>query len=290
MIDIHSLRAEPNVSHQESPRDNPPPGFHKRFNIVDTKRALFVAAVAGLALTTGQAHADLVNGSFTITKPGTGGVVTGTLNGLNVFDSYVKGVGTSRPLNGPVRTVTWDDESGTSPAGGPVDLLGWTSVNGGNPDTGKNGVGGSSGLNIFAAWGGDQRVQGATTMTIAADTVYRITAQIDGPAGGPIAGALAFHLVAGGVQLTADAPLTPFVGGLGFQTITRTYTIGSLPGGVNTGAPLTVILGVENSNDNGDRMIWDNVQLAVVPEPSSYAMALAGIACGGYLIRRRKPA
>jgi hypothetical protein len=32
-------------------------------------------------------------------------------------------------------------------------------------------------------------------------------------------------------------------------------------------------------------------QLAVVPEPSTYAMALAGLACGGYsMLRRRKRA
>jgi hypothetical protein len=28
--------------------------------------------------------------------------------------------------------------------------------------------------------------------------------------------------------------------------------------------------------------------VAAVPEPSTYAMALAGLACGGYLVRRRR--
>jgi hypothetical protein len=28
--------------------------------------------------------------------------------------------------------------------------------------------------------------------------------------------------------------------------------------------------------------------LAVVPEPSTYVMALAGLACGGYLVKRRR--
>jgi hypothetical protein len=37
-------------------------------------------------------------------------------------------------------------------------------------------------------------------------------------------------------------------------------------------------------NNNGFRL----ASPVAVPEPSTYAMALAGIACGGYLVRRRR--
>lgn len=200
------------------------------------------------------------------------------------FDSYVQGVGDDRNVAGSVGTVTWDDSS----TGSTADLPGWVSIHGGNPDTAKNGVGGSEGLNIFASWGGQQRVQSTvTTDVIAANTTYTITAQIDGPAGGPIEGPLAFQLMADTVQLTAEEALPSFTDGLGFQTITRTYTIEALPGGVSAGDPLTVILGVQDSNTNGSRMIWDDVELNATPIPEPASLMLIGL---GVLIvaRRRK--
>jgi hypothetical protein len=226
--------------------------------------------------------AVLLNGGFEIYKPGTSYTVTGTLNGT-LFQSYVQGLGDGRNVTGAVGTVTWADAT----TGNTADLPGWLSIHGGNPDTGTNGVGGSEGLNIFASWGGQQRVQSSvTTALIAANTTYTITAQIDGPAGGPIEGDLAFHLMAGTVQLTADAALPSFAGGLGFQTITRTYTIGALPGGVSAGDPLTVVLGVENTNTLGNRMIWDDVVL--IPEPSTpLLLGLGGFALA-FSRRRRK--
>jgi hypothetical protein len=228
-----------------------------------TKHTILTLAALTAFAASAQA-ASLLNGGFDIYKPGTGYTVAGTLDGGGAFDSYVQGVGDGRTVTGSVGTVTWADAT----TGSTADLPGWVSINGGNPDTGKNGVGGSTGLNIFAAWGGQQRVQSSvTTAVIAANTTYTITAQIDGGAGSPIEGDLAFHLMAGAVQLTADAALPLFTGGLGFQTITRTYTIGALPGGVSAGDPLTVVLGVENTNTNGDRMIWDNVVLEVESSP-----------------------
>jgi hypothetical protein len=228
-----------------------------------TKHTILTLAV----LTSFAAYAQaepLLNGGFEIYKPESGYTVAGTLDGPGPFDSYVQGVGDGRNVTGSVGTVTWADAT----TGSTADLPGWVSIHGGNPDTGKNGVGGSTGLNIFAAWGGQQRVQSTvTTAVIAANTTYTITAQIDGPAGGPIEGGLAFHLMAGTVQLTADAALPSFTGGLGFQTITRTYTIGALPDGVSAGDPLTVVLGVEDTNTLGNRMIWDDVVLEVESSP-----------------------
>ena len=84
---------------------------------------------------------------------------------------------------------------------------------------------------------------------------------VDGPSGGPIEGDLAFHLLADGVVLTATAPLALLTGSVGFQEISRTYDATSLAGHV--GESLTVIIGVEDSNNFGNRMIWDNISLTV---------------------------
>ncbi|MDG1073271.1 MAG: PEP-CTERM sorting domain-containing protein [Akkermansiaceae bacterium] len=236
-----------------------------------------------LALPVGQTQAAVINSGFQLTKGGLN-VITDSAGGTNPFASYSQGVGPGVNVAGG-NTVIYDD---LTTSGGPVDMLGWTSVNGGNSDAGTNGVGGSQGLNIFAAWGGNQRIVGATSDTITTGSSWTISAQIDGPAGGPIEGDLAFYLMANGVQLTADAPLISFTGGLGFQTITRTYTNVALPGGVSDGDALTVMIGVEDTNGKGNRMIWDNVELsgAAIPEPSSALL----LGLGGLALLRRKRA
>ena len=239
-----------------------------------------------LAPLVGQAQAAVIfGGDFQLYKPGTGYTVTATLSGPGAFDSYAQGVGDGVPLAGGTKTATWDDGSGVSAPGGPVDLPGWTSVHGSNPDTGANGVGGTSGLNIFAAWGGQARVQtSASVGTVDVSKVYVISAMVDGPAGGPIEGPLAFHLLANGIQLTPSAQVTPNTGGLGFQTISRTYDAASLAG--LDGQSLTIVLGVEDTNTLGNRMIWDDVSLDVVPEPSS--ALLLGVGGAALMLVRRK--
>lgn len=209
--------------------------------------------------------AVIFGGDFQMYKPGTDYTVTAELSGPTPFDSYASGFGDGLTLKGPTASANYSDSN----IGNTVDLPGWKSVHGGNPDSGKNGVDGSTGLNIFAAWGGQARVETVSAVgTVAAGNTYTISAMIDGPAGGPIDGPLAFHLLANGVQLTPSAIVdVPLPGGNGFQTISRTYDASSIAGHI--GESLTIIVGVEDTNTLGNRMIWDNVSLDVVAAPSS---------------------
>ncbi len=226
---------------------------------------LSMTGAVSIALTASAASAQpalLLNGEFQLYKPGEP-TVTAELTG-----GYVPWNGVIPPTNLSIINGSANYSDGTS--GSTVDLPGWTKIQG-NTDILHNGPEGSLALNTFAAWGGRSRVQSTpATVGVGANTTYTITAQIDGPDGGPIEGELAFHLMAGSVQLTADEALPSFTGGLGFQTITRTYTIVSLPVGVSAGAPLTVVLGVGDNNNFGNRMIWDNVKLiADPPDPGT---------------------
>ena len=253
------------------------------------KTVFCIAVVLGVTVTfSGNVLAGLINnGDFQTYKPGTGYTVTAALDGPGAFDTYAKGLGDGVPLLGGVQTATWGDGSGQSAPGGPVDLPGWVSVNGGDPDTGKNGVGGSNGLNIFAGWGGQQRVEtDAAVGTVAAGSIYVITAQIDASAG-MIAGGVAFDLVAAGTPLVPTSSTIP-AGGAGFETISKTYDLTTLPGGVSAGDPLTIIVGVVDANAAGGRMPWDDVTLDVVPEPSTMLLAVIGLlSLVGYGWRRR---
>lgn len=224
-----------------------------------------LATLMVLALLVGQAQAEGVNGGdFQLYVPGTDYTVTAELSGPGPFDSYVKGVGTNCALAGGIAEAYGADGSTNST----VDLPGWVSVHGGDPDTGKNGVEGSSGLNVFAAWGGDVRVETDSPVgTAEAGSTYTISAMVDGSANGPIEGELAFHLLANGTQLSPVAPLSPLTGGIGFQTISKTYDPTSIAGHV--GEALTIMIGVADSNDFGGRMIWDNVSLTEGPNTTS---------------------
>jgi len=74
--------------------------------------------------------------------------------------------------------------------------------------------------------------------------------------------------------VTLDSNLTDTAGGLG-QFVTGTFTADGTTQNIDlTGA--------------GQSPLINAFQIRAVPEPSTYAMALAGIACGGYLVWRRR--
>ena len=208
------------------------------------------------------------NGTFQMYKPGTSDTVTAAFADAG---SYARGLGNGIVLAGG--TVNYAD--GTT--GTTVDLPGWTSLQGSN-DLSANGVNGSTGMNLFAAWGGDGRIQSASSLGIVQDRgVYTISAMVGGPDDGPIQGPLAFHLLADGVQLTPTSSVNPTLpNGGGLQEISRTYQGAALAGHI--GASLTIVLGVENANDATNRVIFDNVAIKGLGVPqASFASAPAAI-------------
>jgi Family of unknown function (DUF6288) len=193
----------------------------------------------------------VTNGNFQMYKPGTGHTVIASFADGS---AYAKGVGNGIVLAGG--TVNYGDGS----TGTTVDLPGWTPLQSGN-DLAANGVDGSTGMNFFAAWGGDGRIQSASALgTVKDGGVYTISAMVGGPDDGPIQGPLAFHLLADGVQLTPTSTVNPTLpNGGGFQQISRTYQGAALAG--HLGASLTIVLGVENANDAGKWVVFDNVAI-----------------------------
>ena len=233
-----------------------------------------------------QAATLVFNGEFNIYKPDQ----TYTIGATFVEPAFGKGVGDNIDATNPAGSVTYDD---MSTPGIPQDSLpdfdmpGWNSLTGGNNDLANNGVGGSVGLNSFAGWGSPARLQTAAAVgTVSAGNIYEITTQADGGAGSPIEGELVLQLLAGTTVLTPIAPLPALTGGLGFQTLTQTFDLTTLPVGVNPGDDLTVIVGLADSNNTlGGNMVLDNVTFDVVPEPSSaLLLSLGGLA----LMRRRR--
>jgi hypothetical protein len=209
---------------------------------------------AGIILSAG---AELVpNGEFQMYKPGTDQTVTATFTP----DSFARGVGEDIEL--AAGTVEYSD--GTT--GTTVDLPGWAPLQSGN-DLVPNGVDGSTGMNLFAAWGGDGRIQSAEPLgTVQAGDVYTISVMVGGPDNGPIQGPLAFHLVADDVQLTPTSSVDPTLPNNGeFQEISRTYDAAAIADHI--GASLTIILGVEDANDAGNRVIFDNVSIEGLSAP-----------------------
>jgi hypothetical protein len=78
---------------------------------------------------------------------------------------------------------------------------------------------------------------------------------------------------------------------------TPTFTQTGFNGALETFTLATPVIGqyfvaelINTTDLNGSRNLGAKqfVVNAVVPEPSTYAMALAGLACGGYLVRRRR--
>jgi hypothetical protein len=205
----------------------------------------------------------VANGNFQMYKPGTAYTVTAAFADGG---AYAKGVGNGIVISGGAVNYS-DGSTGTT-----VDLPGWTPLQSGN-DLVANGVAGSTGINFFAAWGGDGRIQSASALGTVQDRgVYTISAMVGGPDDGPIQGPLAFHLLADGVQLTPTSSVNPTLpNGGGFQQISRTYQGAALAGHI--GASLTIVLGVEDANDAGKWVVFDNVAIKGLGVPqASFAL------------------
>jgi hypothetical protein len=88
-------------------------------------------------------------------------------------------------------------------------------------------------------------------------------------------------VASGSPNVTLDSNTTNVAGGLG-QYATGTFTASS--------STFTFTLeGLQMYAPSYDVPTINALQVRAVPEPSTYAMALAGLACGGYsLLRRRK--
>ncbi|MDF1711893.1 MAG: hypothetical protein P1U90_06615 [Akkermansiaceae bacterium] len=209
--------------------------------------------------------AELVpGGDFEIFKPGTNYTVPATFVAGN---SFARGVGDGIELAGG--SVSYDDGSpdGINGDGIPdLDLPGWEPLQSGNDLVG-NGFNGTTGMNLFAAWGGDGRIQTAGSLgTIQGGETITITVMVGGPDSGPIQGPLAFHLVADGVQLEPSASVDPTLpNGGAFQMISRTYDAAALAGSI--GASTKIVLGVEDDNDFANRVIFDNVTIEGLSGP-----------------------
>lgn len=232
-------------------------------------------AVAALTLANPAHSAVILGGDFQLYKPGST-TVTEELTG-----GYVPWSGVIPPTNLTVGggSAIYSD----STTGATVDLVGWTKIQG-DADVYYHGPGDSMAISFFGAWGGNSRIVTAASVgTIGAGLDYTISAMIGGPGNGPISGPLAFHLLANGVELTPDSSVNPDTSG-SFQTISRTYGAATLAGVV--GQQMTIVVGVANGNDIGDRVIFDDVSLTSIPEPS--AALLGGLGVLALLRRRRK--
>lgn len=246
------------------------------------KKTLFTLAI--LSAITAQSQAALIfGGDFQMYKTGTGYTVTAEFSGTNPF---ARGVGNAIDIAGGI--VTYSDLSPDGVANdaiADIDLPGWMPLQSGN-DLANNGVGGSTGMNIFAAWGGDGRIQTAGSLgVIGAGQTITISVMAGGPSGGPIGGPLAFHLMAGATQLVPTSFVDPVLLNGSFEMMSRTYDAAALAGSI--GQNMSIVLGVEDANNFGNRVIFDNVDLTVVPEPSSaLLLSLGGMALA--LRRTRK--
>ena len=225
---------------------------------IATKKSALTLLVS--ALIAQSSEADLVpNGDFQMYKPGTSYSVTATFGVGN--NSFARGVGDGIELAGG--TVSYSDGSADGATGdgiADIDMPGWAPEQSGN-DLFGNGLGGSNGMNLFAAWGGDGRIKSAASLgRIQAGSVYTISVMVGGPDSGPIQGPLAFHLAADGVQLSPSEFVDPTLpNGGAFQEISRTYDAGSIAGHI--GAEMTIVLGVEDANDFPNRVVFDDVSL-----------------------------
>jgi len=239
---------------------------------------LTLAAVAMGALAIGQVQAetiDVPNGEFNVYKPGTNYTVLATFAGaVGSFESYASGVGDNLDVIGTTGMADYADAT----TGTTVDFPGWVVVQGAS-DLSNNGVDGSTGLNVFAAWGSDCRRESAESLGNLQDGTYTLSAMVSGPVA---AGPMALDLMAGGVALTPSSSVEPTGGAVGdWQEISRTYDAAAVAAYI--GQPMTIVIGVQDANDLADRAVFDDVQLDVIesgpPPPAitpSSAWAIAG--------------
>lgn len=83
-------------------------------------------------------------------------------------------------------------------------------------------------------------------------------------------------------------PFIPITGAGSFTSISFRLGFENVPLGI-LGVPVESVVGASNYYGSSFSIGGDEGSVVVVPEPSTYAMALAGLACGGYsIVRRRK--
>lgn len=242
-----------------------------------------VLVASSLVFSATARAAIVLGGDFTPYKPASESI-TASYTGYVPWPSSVATPISPNSLTVSGGTATYGDSTG----GPTVDFLGWTKPQGG-ADFVPNGIGGSSALNLFAAWGGSIRPIVETTgslHTIGAGETITITTMVGGPSGGPKSGLFFFELYAGG------APVTPssFVDQVipldeGFQLISRTYDAAALA--AHVGETTKIRISIPDSNVIGNRIIFDDVSFSVVPEPSVALLAGIGLFAS---LRRNRPA
>lgn len=215
------------------------------------------------------------NGEFNMFKPETNYTVAATWPAGN---NFARGVGDNINLAGG--TINYEDGSDPGVSGDDIadlDMPGWAPLAGGN-DLFNNGVDGSNGLNLFAGWGGAAgpgSVQSAEPIGVfEAGRTYTVKVLIGGPDEGPISGPLNFHLAANGIPLTPTESIDPTLpNGGAFQEISRTYDPDATADHI--GEDMTIIVGLDPSNSEGNRVIFDNVTLEATAPLSEIVLDLA---------------
>lgn len=241
---------------------------------------LILPAFAALIPLAVPVNAALVlGGDFQLYKPGSTSI-TAELT-TNAFAQWPGGASPAG-MNVANGSANYSD----STTGSTVDLLGWTKPQGG-ADLLANGPGSSMALNLFAAWGGFPRpiVETAGSLhTIGAGQSITITTMVGGPSGGPKSGLFFFDLYAGGVAVTPSSVIDQSLPlDNGFQMISRTYDATALA--AHIGETTKIRIAIPDSNEIGNRIIFDDVSFAVIPEPSAALLGGLGLLA---LLRRRR--
>jgi hypothetical protein len=197
----------------------------------------------------------------TLTYTGTGGIITGTLNGTPFTDATWSITGTANPTNVVSGTISGEGPFG--PYSFPFNFLGMTPL---------------------------------LTITTGSSTLQAIivttgsTGQQVGVFSADLDTLLSGYSVAAFGYLEGDgSTITGALGLNGFGLYTNLQSPFSGSGGQDANNDFNTNVGLFVVTDGTDQGATFTV--SAVPEPSTYAMALAGLACGGYsMFRRRKRA